>query len=180
VIQALSLTTGTISVVAGEAYSRGSADGSTAPGGPARLASPSALAVNSAGDVVYIADYGCIRQLNLTSQQLATIAGACNTAGLQDAPVGTGARFTNVQSMAVRSTATGDQLLVADLDSSQRGYIRAVDLSPSGAYAVTTLVLPTIMAGTSARAGWLSLALDHEHDVLYLVGGLCACSAAVG
>ena len=80
-VEELNLTTGSLTTVAGDGTY-----GDTGDGGPAtaaELASPSAVAVNSTGQNLFIADTfnDAIREVNLATGIITTVAGTLGTAG---------------------------------------------------------------------------------------------------
>lgn len=126
-IRRIVLGTGAISTIAGLESTAGSEDG---VGSAARFASPTGLALDSAGNL-YVADSGnhTIRKIELGTGSVTTIAGVARSTGTDD---GTGivARF-NVPT-AVALDGAGN-LLVADRKNQR---IRKIELATS---CVTTL-----------------------------------------
>ena len=80
-VEELNLTTGTLTTVAGDGTYGDAGDGG--PATAAELASPSAVAVNSTGQDLYIADTfnNAIREVNLATGIITTVAGTLGTAG---------------------------------------------------------------------------------------------------
>jgi sugar lactone lactonase YvrE len=120
-------STGFVSTVAGAPQMSGSADGT---GASARFKSPWACAV--AGAALYVADSGnqTIRKIDLTNNQVTTIAGHVGVAGSTDGPIGV-ALFNNPSGLAWLSD---NVLLVTDRGNYT---IRRIDL---GTGQVSTLV----------------------------------------
>lgn len=85
------------------------------------------------GDVMYLADGGndSIRRIDLNTALVTTIAGSVTgQSGYQDAPIGTNARFNDVEAI----TTDGEVLWVGDRNNHR---LRAVSLTPP--HAVTTV-----------------------------------------
>ncbi|HEY4416495.1 MAG TPA: immunoglobulin domain-containing protein [Verrucomicrobiae bacterium] len=114
---------GAVSTVAGIAGSAGYNDGAV---GTAQFSRPTGVAVNSAGTVIYVADYNnqVIRQIS--GGMVSTVAGMAGVTGTTDA-TGTSAQFHNPFGVALNSAGT--ILYVTDQNNQS---IRAITLS-SGA-----------------------------------------------
>ena len=110
-IRKIVISTGVVTTVAGSTTS-GNADAS---GTSARFNGPKALALNSAGTDLFIADSGNhrIRRIVLSSTAVTTIAGSSN--GYLDGN-GTAAQFSNPSGIAVDSTGV---IWVADTDNAR-------------------------------------------------------------
>jgi hypothetical protein len=100
----------TVSTIAGQAGTSGSTDGT---GAAARFKDPTDLVVR--GNVLYIADQGnsIIRQMDLTTNVVSTLAGTANDRGYVDG-TGAAARFGNPVGLAL--SPDGTELFVVDYD----------------------------------------------------------------
>ncbi len=139
-IRKIIISTGLVSTLAGTAGESGSADGT---GPAARFNSPAGVAVDSSGNVLYVADTEnhTIRKIIISTGAVSTLAG---TAGDGDYGVGTGAdaRFNSPTGVAVDSSDS--VLYVAD---GGNHLIRKITILTG---AVETL------AGTAGNAGSLN------------------------
>jgi sugar lactone lactonase YvrE len=126
-IRKIVVSTGVVTTVAG-ATSTGTTD---ATGTSARFSSPKALAINSAGTELFVADSGNhrIRKVVISTTAVTTIAGSTN--GFADGN-GTAARFSNPSGIAVDSTGA---IWVADTDNAR---IRKV--TAASPFTVSTVV----------------------------------------
>jgi Bacterial Ig-like domain (group 3) len=139
VIRELNLATGMVSTVAGTGTF--GAGGTGIPATTAALANPTAVAVNSSGLDVFIADTfnNVVRELNLTTNMITTVAGT-GTAGFSgDNGPATSAELFDPSGLAVSPAGT---LYISDSDNE---VVRAVNAS--------TQVITTI-AGTPQTSGF--------------------------
>ncbi len=138
-VRELNLATGIVSTIAGNGtFGDG---GSGIPGTSAELGSPTAVAVASGGLNVFIADTfnNVVREVNLTTGIITTVAGT-GTAGFSgDSGPATSAELFDPSGLAVSSTGT---LYISDSDNE---VVRAVD--------PTTQIITTI-AGTPETSGF--------------------------
>ena len=122
VIREVSLATGTISTVAGNGTWGYSGDGATATS--AELNDPTGIALDAAGDL-FIADSGndVIREVNLASGVITTVAGNGTWGDSGDGFAATAAQLNDPTSVAVNGAGN---LFIAD---SGNNVVREVDLS---------------------------------------------------
>jgi hypothetical protein len=141
-IRKVVLATAAVTTIAGQAATCGTLDGT---GGAARFQAPSALALDSSGNL-YIGDANAVRQIALATNAVTTIAGAAATSGYLDgAPLS--ARFNSIRGLAF----DGGALWIAD---SNNMVIRKLTLG--AAAAVSTVAGSTAPSeadgvGTSAQ-----------------------------
>jgi hypothetical protein len=141
-VREVNLATGVITTVAGDGTAGYSGDNQQATA--AELDHPTAVAVDGAGNL-FIADTAnnCIREVNLASGVITTVAGD-GTAGYNgDGIAATAAELNAPSSVAV---STAGNLLIADTDNNR---IRLVDLSSN----VITTVAGNGIAGYSGDNG---------------------------
>ncbi|MEY4489615.1 MAG: hypothetical protein RIQ79_2123, partial [Verrucomicrobiota bacterium] len=126
-----------VTTIAGSAGTAGSTD---ATGTSARFDQPKGLALDGAG-YLYISEANAcrVRRLQISNNQVTTLAGAYTTPGSLDA-TGTAARFNQPSGIAYDSA--GARLLVTDALNAQ---LRALNVST---LAVTTLAGPPISKGS--------------------------------
>jgi sugar lactone lactonase YvrE len=154
-------TLGTITTIAGSTGIVGTQDGT---GSGALLNRPQGMAL--AGGNLYFCDFGSntIRQLNLTTNAVTTIAGQAGVTGNANNATGTSATFNQPADL----TTDGTNLYVADTGNHR---IRTVALS--GGYAVSTFAGSTSGnldgLGTAARFSnpW-GIAIDGTNSNLYV------------
>lgn len=136
VIRAIQISTGQVSILAGTLGVAGNMD---AIGQVARFYNPQYIAIDPAKQNLYVTDgQHTIRQINLTTQQVTTIAGLYGTVGTADG-MGAAARFKNPYGIVAASNTL---LYIAD---GSNYTIRQIDLANSNN--VTTL------AGVAGTAG---------------------------
>ncbi len=137
-VRAMLVATQQVSTIAGGSAA-GSANG---VGAAASFAGPQGVAVDAAGQFLYVADTKghCVRRIALASRDVTTLAGTCNSAVATPSPafangVGAAAAFYLPYSVAVHPTAVPALVFVAD-----RGNhcVRQVNATSGGAV-VTTL-----------------------------------------
>jgi len=135
VIRAIDQKTGTVTTLAGSQGHPGGADG---VGTAATFSLPSGFALS--GDLLYLSDTEnfTIRQLNVVSGEVTTIAGAFGTRGTTDGPA-SGALFGEPEGIALDSSGN---LYIADTDNN---LIRVLDL--------TTNTVSTLAGGGPNGAG---------------------------
>lgn len=143
------------SLFVGTPGAQGTADGI---GTAARLSVRSALAIF--GDTLYIGNGGAVRTANIDTAQVTTIAGAPGMVGMADAPVGSAARFQDIDALATDGTT----LWVGDEGNH---VLRSVSLTPP--YAVATLAGTPGMAGCVDGVG-LSARVDSIRGLAYYGG----------
>ena len=143
-IREVTIATGEVTTLAGQAGAPGSADG---VGGAARLNDPQGVAFG--GSVLWVTDARnhTVRRFGLSSHKLVTIAGLPGVAGHVDA-TGSAARFQTLEGVA----ALGDGVYVAD--NASQSWVRRLSISTR---AVTTVRRyrtgeePTFLDGIAAR-----------------------------
>ncbi len=113
VVRALDVTTATVSTLAGKAGIRGSTSGR---GEIARFAFPCALAIDANDSHLYVADAEnhTVREIDLATGDVRTLAGSAGKAGFDDG-TSSAARFNMPRGLALDDTGA---LWVADTDSS--------------------------------------------------------------
>jgi DNA-binding beta-propeller fold protein YncE len=124
-LAAIDLTTHSLSTIAGELFQQGNNDGT---GPAARFNSPDGMAM--VGQNLYLCDTNNsdIRQINIASRVVTTVAGTANIAGTEDAK-GSAAHFN----LPTQIASDGKTLYVAD---SGNNTIRSIAISD---YAVKTI-----------------------------------------
>jgi sugar lactone lactonase YvrE len=152
---------GVVTTVAGSPGLQGITDGT---GAAARFSYPRGVALDPAGTVLYVADYGnqTVRQVTLASGQVTTLAGVAGKWGSADGQ-GTAAAFDYPSGVAVAGDGT---IYVAD---TANDLIRKV--TPGGA--VTTLAGTLAVGGSQDAKGMaasffrpIGLAVDGSGNVL--------------
>lgn len=110
---------GVVTTLAGSAGAAGNTDGM---GSAAQFDGPQGVALNAAGDMLYVADTNnhTIREIGLADASVTTLAGAAGTPGFANAATGDQVRFYAPVDLAV----VGDSVYVADLENH---VIRAVN-----------------------------------------------------
>ncbi len=139
-VEELNLTTGSLTTIAGNGTFGDAGDGG--PAIDAELASPSAVAVDSTGQNVYIADTfnNAIREVNLASGIITTVAGTLGTAGFSgNGGPATSATLFDPSGLVVDRSGN---IYIADSDND---VVREVNAS--------TGIISTI-AGTALTAGF--------------------------
>jgi hypothetical protein len=123
---------GKTTTVAGTPGVTGTKDGT---GPAAQFKAPTLIATNDNGQKVWVVDSGndCIRNVDITSGAVTTLAGSCGTAGYMEG-TGTAALFDNITGLAL--STTGDALYTCEVGNTFRG-IRRIALATG----VTTLIL---------------------------------------
>jgi len=140
---------GVVTTLAGSAGVSGSADGN---GATARFYQPTDLVVDSAGNVIYVADFGnrTVRRITAAGD-VTTVAGAAGVSGSADG-AGAAARFDTAQGLAMDKAGN---LYVADLSNHT---VRMV--TPAGV--VTTVAGLAGASGTADGVGSAARFLNPE------------------
>jgi sugar lactone lactonase YvrE len=138
-VRVVNMTSGMISVVAGNGNYGYAGDGG--PASSAALAAPMGVRLDTAGNV-YIADFGnnVVRQVQAVSHKIATIAGSGAAAYAGDGNVPTSAALANPASIALDSAGN---LYIADYSNN---VIRRVSFAPPA------LTFPSEAAGSISPA----------------------------
>jgi hypothetical protein len=110
-INKIILTTAEVSILAGVANSRGSANGF---GTNAKFNNPFALAISPGGDFSVVADFSNhqIRLIHISTSEVTTLAGTGSAGNTNGAA--TSAQFNRPYGVAISSQAEGSYVLVAD------------------------------------------------------------------
>jgi sugar lactone lactonase YvrE len=157
-VEELNLTTSTLTTVAGDGTYGDSGDGG--PATAAELASPSAVAVDSSGQNLYIADTfnHAIREVNLASGIITTVAGTLGTSGFSgDGGPATSATLFDPTGVVVDGSGN---IYIADSDNE---VVREVNAS--------TGIISTI-AGTPQTPGYAGDGGLAKSATLYTPWGL--------
>ncbi len=162
---------GVVTTLAGSAGTVGSTD---ATGALARFRGPAALAVDSAGSTLYVADTGnyTLRKITVATGAVSTLAGSAGLAGTTEG-TGTAARFGLVQGLGLDTTGT--TLYVADTSNNT---IRKVVISTglTSTFAGTAGSRGTLAGtGTAARFSSPSALMVDSANTLY-VGDAGSCT----
>jgi DNA-binding beta-propeller fold protein YncE len=168
-VEELNLTTSVLTTIAGDGTYGDAGDGGQATA--AELASPSGVAVNSAGTELYIADTfnDAIRQVSLTTGIITTVAGTLGTAGFSgDGGLATAATLYDPTDVVL--DAAGN-LYIADSDND---VVREVN---AGTGIITTIAGTPLDYGYSGDGGQATsatlatpwgLALNSAGTTLYI------------
>ncbi|MEI7771238.1 MAG: NHL repeat-containing protein, partial [Chloroflexales bacterium] len=146
-IERLTLAVGATEIIAGSPGVVGSADG---VGREASFAYPVGIALSADGTVAVVADRDnhTIREIDMATRQVTTLAGMAGVAGAEDG-VGAEAMFTMPQAVAI----SGDKTYVLVADSYNHA-IRRIDMAT---HQVTTLAGSLGVSGSSNGVGGAAL-----------------------
>jgi|GEM_PF-699018 len=151
---------GVVTTIAGIAGSCTLTDG---PGTSARFRNPWGMVMDSGNNNLYVAEWGAIRVVNLTSPFTVTTLAGSGTAQAATDGTGAAARFRNPRAITIDSTDTN--LYVADMSNN---IIRRIVIATG---AVTT-VAGSGVAGSLDNATGISARFNSPRGIAWTTGGL--------
>jgi len=155
-IRAYNRPDGEVRTIAGSLFESGTVDGT---GTAARFDNPGPVVAAETGGRVFVADVGnfCIRDVNVATGAVTTLAGSCGTSQTLDANTGGASRFERIESM-VRAP---DNAHLYVCQSGSTYALRRVEIATG-----RTETIPNISIANSCRLG-----TDFFNAKIYVVTG---------